>query len=67
MDDGSPAPSGRYRITLSARDEGGASVGTDLTITGTVDAVRYDGGYPVLDVDGASVMMGDVRSIGEVR
>lgn len=39
----------------------------EMTIRGRVDSVGYDGGYPVLDVDGASVMMGDIRSIGGAR
>lgn len=64
MDDGSSAPSGRYRVAITARNADGAAVNAEMTVQGIVDAVRYDGGYPLLDVDGASVMMGDVRSIG---
>jgi flagellar basal-body rod modification protein FlgD len=67
MDDGTSAPSGRYRVAVTARNADGASVNADLTIEDTVDAVGYDGGYPILDVGGVSVMMGDVRRIGEAR
>jgi len=67
MEDGSSAPTGRYRVVVTARNADGGPVNAEMTIRGRVDSVGYDGGYPVLDVDGASVMMGDIRSIGGAR
>lgn len=60
---GTRAPPGRYSISVTALDSEGASVEARTEIRGVVRAVRYDGGFPILDVNGVDVIMGDVRSI----
>lgn len=63
LEDGTPAPAGQYQISVSATNAEGGPVSSELRVRGTVDAIHYDGGYPVLEIDGAEVMMGDVRTI----
>lgn len=62
-DMGTRAPPGRYSISVTALDAEGAAVDARTEIRGVVRAVRYDGGFPILDVNGVDVIMGDVRSI----
>ncbi len=60
---GTRAPSGRYSISVRALDAEGNEIGSSTEVRGTVRAIRYEDGFPVLDVDGFDVIMGDVRAI----
>ena len=51
------------RPQTSAVNADGGAVETEQVVRGEVDAIHYDGGYPVLEIAGANVMMGDVRSV----
>lgn len=54
---------GRYSVSVEARDEDGNPLDADSEITGRVDRVSYQNGYPELVIHKARVMLGDVRSI----
>jgi len=60
---GTRAPSDRYSIQVAATDADGRPVTTETRVRGPVQSVRYDGGYPALEIGGTDVMMGDVRSV----
>jgi flagellar basal-body rod modification protein FlgD len=60
--DGSPAVKGTYRAQVKAWDNLGNDVGTRTEATGVVQAVTFDDGEPVLQVNGQKVYLRDVKS-----
>jgi len=64
-DDGQSAPAGAYTLQASAFDANKKAVTIDLTGSGVVSGVTYDGTTPHLTIDNSSVNMSDVTSIQE--
>lgn len=63
-DNGSPAPAGSYRFTVTGYNQDSSSfTGTPL-IRGTVSGIALGSGTPVLTMDGGSVPLSDVISVG---
>ncbi|MGE0787560.1 MAG: flagellar hook assembly protein FlgD [Sandaracinaceae bacterium] len=63
-DEGVRVPEGRYHVDLSATDANGAPIAVDPRVSGRVNSVSYEDGYPELVLDGGfRVMMGDVRRV----
>ena len=58
---------GRYRISVVAADADGNEVDARTAIRGVVDAVSYEHGYPELEIGGAHVLLGDVRSVARAE
>jgi len=62
-DHGVPLPEGDYQIQPAAFDADGKAVAIDLSTTGTVTGVAFEGGVPQLKVGGGLVKMANVTSI----
>ncbi len=62
-DAGAPAPAGRYRVSVEAKDPDGQPVGVDTYVRGTVTGVRFDNGYPELLVGDRRLRLGDVLEV----
>lgn len=60
---GNRADPGRYGIQVRAIDAEGNPVSTSTEIVGRVSAIRYENGFPLLEVNGVDVIMGDVRAV----
>ena len=56
-------PPGRYRTEVTAGGEEGAPVNVTPELSGVVEGVSYERGYPELVVGEHRVLMGDVREI----
>lgn len=58
------APAGTYTVSVSAKTEAGGTVSSSQETTGTVEAVAFDKGYPVLQLsNGVSVPVSDLLSV----
>lgn len=66
-DSGTRMPPGRYTMEIRAESAEGTPVDVSTEITGMVDAVSYENGYPELLVGEARLLLGDVTSIGDVK
>ena len=63
-DQGLLAPAGTYTVTVKARNEDGGTVSTSQETSGTVQAVSFDKGYPVLQLDsGVEVPISDLLKV----
>lgn len=62
-DAGQRLPAGTYTASVVATNTDGESVNAETRITGTVDGVSYDQGFPELVLGDRRVRMGDVREI----
>lgn len=63
-DSGSPQPAGPYQVTVSAKDANDAPVSLSQQSSGTVRAVSFDQGFPVLQLDnGVKAPVGDLVSV----
>lgn len=64
-DVGQPAPKGSYSLKASATAKDGSPVLTSQDVTGTVQTVTYDKGYPELHLDsGATAPVSDLVGVG---
>lgn len=59
----SPVEDGEYTFTVSATDALGDAVGAVTLITGKVDGVMFEGGVPILTIDGQKVNIGDIYEV----
>jgi flagellar basal-body rod modification protein FlgD len=60
-DDGLAQPAGAYQVTASAKDSADAPVVVSQQSTGSVEAVSFDKGFPVLQLDnGMAVPVADL-------
>ena len=62
-DNGIKQPTGAYSFDVTATDENGESVSWDPKVTGVVDGVSYDSGYPELVIGDIEVLMSDVLGV----
>lgn len=62
-DSGERMPPGRYTVDIVAKNAAGTPVHVDQEVTGVVEGINYDGGFPELMIGSARIMLGDVRSI----
>lgn len=63
-DAGVVQPAGTYQVSVAATDAAESPVGVEQETTGTVTAVSFDKGYPVLQLDtGVSVPVSDLLKI----
>lgn len=63
MEDGTRAPAGRYRMEIKAKDVDDHEIVATTEITGRVDGITYENGYPELLIGRARVLLGDVQAI----
>jgi flagellar basal-body rod modification protein FlgD len=63
MEDGTRAPAGRYRMEIKAKDVDGHEVAATTEVSGRVDGITYENGYPELLIGRARVLLGDVQAI----
>lgn len=63
--DGIRATPGRYRVSVTARDEQGNAIASDTNVSGRVTEVHYDSGIPELMVGETKVRFDDVTSIAQ--
>lgn len=64
-DAGNLVKAGEYKVQAAAFDADGKAVSVDLSATGHVAGVAFEGGVPMLKVDGSLVKMSDITSINE--
>jgi flagellar basal-body rod modification protein FlgD len=64
-DNGNLLPVGEFTLAPTAFDAGGAEIPIDLSTTGHVSGVAFQGGIPVLKVGDKFVKMSEVTSINE--
>jgi flagellar basal-body rod modification protein FlgD len=64
-DNGNLLPAGDYTLTPTAFDADDKAVSIDLSTTGHVSGVAFQGGVPYLKVGTALIKMSDVTSINE--
>ena len=64
-DSGNMMPAGDYTLTPTAFDANDKAVAIDLSTTGHVSGVAFQGGVPYLRVGEALIKMSDVTSINE--
>lgn len=62
---GSPLPDGTYNLVVTATDVLGNEIETATEVTGIVRSVSFQNGFPILDIDGVDVSLGDVLAIVE--
>jgi len=63
-DAGLVQPKGTYKVAVSAKNEAGSTIATSQETTGTVKAVSFDKGYPVLQLDnGVAVPVADLIKV----
>ncbi|MEA2102922.1 MAG: flagellar hook capping FlgD N-terminal domain-containing protein [Thermodesulfobacteriota bacterium] len=53
----------RYSFDIEATDYNGNSIGTKTSTTGTVDGIRYDGGYTYLIIGDKEISISEVEKI----
>ena len=64
-DSGQPTPAGNYSLNVTAADANGQSVNVSTTVSGVVNKVSFDQGYPVLTLtSGATAPVSDLVSVG---
>jgi flagellar basal-body rod modification protein FlgD len=64
-DAGSAAPAGNYTMSVNATDASGQPVSTSQTVTGVVNKVSFDQGYPQLTLStGTVVPVSNLISVG---
>ena len=56
-------PSGNYRYEVSAVDLDGNELRVDTEITGQIDSVTFENGYPELIIGGARVQPADILEV----
>lgn len=62
---GNLMPAGTYSISVSATNEAGSPVAVSQETTGTIQAVSFDKGYPVLHLNtGVKVPVADLLQVG---
>jgi flagellar basal-body rod modification protein FlgD len=64
-DNGNVMPAGDYTLTPTAYDGNDKAVSIDLSTTGHVSGVAFQGGIPFLKVGNALIKMSEVTSINE--
>jgi flagellar basal-body rod modification protein FlgD len=64
-DKGRLVASGDYRLAPAAFDADGKAISVELSTSGTVTGVAFEGGIPMLKVDGSLIRMSDITSINE--
>lgn len=57
------APAGQYRIDVAAKDKAGNPVQADMTVSGVVNGVSYENGYPEVVLGTTRVPLTNVTSI----
>jgi flagellar basal-body rod modification protein FlgD len=63
-DTGLPQPAGPYQILVTAKNAAGGPVSLTQKSTGTIEAVSFDQGFPVLQLEnGVSAPVGDLISV----
>jgi flagellar hook assembly protein FlgD len=63
-DQGIVQPKGPYKVQVIAKNSSDATVAVDQQTKGTVEAVSFDKGYPVLELsNGVNVPVGDLLSL----
>ncbi len=63
-DSGNPQPAGAYQVAITAKDADGAPVALTQQTTGTIQAVSFDQGFPVIHLDsGVTAPVGDLLSV----
>ncbi|MEM6960608.1 MAG: FlgD immunoglobulin-like domain containing protein [Myxococcota bacterium] len=62
-DIGQRMPPGRYTANVTAKDADGYSVEVSNELTGVVESVSYEHGYPELIVGQSRVLLGDVKYV----
>lgn len=60
---GYPLPDGSYNLQVRAKDTLGNDITAKTEVTGIVRSVSFEGGVPILDIDGVNVRLNDVLSI----
>lgn len=60
---GFPVPDGSYNLQVRALDPVGSEISAKTEVTGTVRAVTFENGQPILDIDGVNVRLNDVLAI----
>ena len=60
---GGRAPAGRYTMEVTARGADGNAINVSDEVSGRVDGVTYENGFPELQVGGRTILLGDVRSV----
>ncbi len=61
--DGGVALDGKYKLTVSAKDDQGGTVNVSSVVSGTVDGVDMTGSEPVLVVHGQKIKLSDVVAV----
>ncbi|MBC8259304.1 MAG: flagellar hook capping protein [SAR324 cluster bacterium] len=62
--DGDLMPDGSYSFNVFAKTEGGEDVGVTLTKSGQVSMIRFDGGDPMLKINGEWVSADEIVGLG---
>jgi flagellar basal-body rod modification protein FlgD len=63
LPDGSTAPDGTYKVTVSAVDASGKAITPTVTSLGTVNAIEMQGGQAVLDFGGLTEPFSKIVSV----
>jgi flagellar basal-body rod modification protein FlgD len=63
LESGDRAPAGRYHVQIEAKNASGAKVSADTDVTGIVDSISYENGYPELVIGNRRVALGNVTTI----
>jgi flagellar basal-body rod modification protein FlgD len=66
-DAGQRVQPGLYRMEISARGAGDVPIAATTQVSGVVDAISYEGGFPELVIAGQHVMLGDVQEVSAAR
>lgn len=54
---------GSYNLKIRALDAFGSEITSETEVTGIVRAVTFEGGRPILDIDGVFVLLDKIRAI----
>lgn len=62
--DGNPLPAGQYRLAIQATDAQGNPVEASTIVSGTVDAISFEHGYPELVIGEHRIPPAQIISVG---
>jgi flagellar basal-body rod modification protein FlgD len=62
-DNGNQVPAGAYSIDVAATDADGATVSWQASIRGVVTGVKYDSGYPELQIGSVTALLSDILGV----
>lgn len=61
----SPMKAGTYTMSVSAEDSSGTAVSSYTTVTGRIDGINYESGYPKLMIGDQEITLSDIIKVTE--